>query len=352
MDPALKSLGYTRLPENGTTTENPFMAEELATGPEPLLNMTLKIGSFSLLHTQGPMFMSPPFQSGGYAWKFLLYLNGPPTNCLSFGLIIVGDRFGSALPVGWKVDAKFNIYLFNHVNRSFIKIAENRGWAIRFQFQKLLTLASASLLLSVLTNISNGFLHNDECIFGVKVLVCDDITCARNYLSTLNGVTGTYTWKIKRFPKTFLKLQKDGALFSPRFKVGKYKCSIMCTTVTRSNPALGDGLVKTNRMPSCGNNIPDITMTENRFFSIFIRFQCSCLEDVEKWSETVNTMARIRVIDQSKTEEHIVREGDVILFFFDFLVCNELNCYFLFNVENLNYCVPPPPRPCLYGLGG
>ncbi|PIA45735.1 hypothetical protein AQUCO_01600170v1 [Aquilegia coerulea] len=286
----------------------PYEARTQA-GDQPNLNLTYKIESLSLLYTNNSpeVISSLTFAAGDYAWKFLVFPKGPPQDHMTFGLVLDGTRDYSILPVGSKVDAKFNVYLYNHIKGNFIKVAENQGSSIRFEGQKLKTRASPSLSLGYLSNPSHGYLLCDECIFGVEVLVCDD-TYQCDCLSTIKGaVPVTFTWKMNHFKAKFLKLQKERVGKTPTFKVGDYDGVIMYFAPEYRSGTLEDCPVRLITNP--GSSPKSISETEDRFFSLYIFFSPKCLEESDQCSKHINVKVVLRIKDQSTREEHIQREA-------------------------------------------
>ncbi|KAF5182480.1 hypothetical protein FRX31_027931, partial [Thalictrum thalictroides] len=240
--------------------------------------------------------------------RFYICPKGTPEDSVSFSLALERKEYTSSpLPDGFKVDVKFNVYLYNHFENNFIKISGNQGSAVHFEGKKTRTWAYPSLPQAHLTNPANGYLLGDECMFGIEVLLCDKEECLRDCLLTLNGeATGRFTYKMKHFSKKILELQKKTLGISPSFKVGKYKCSIMYSLYNRDGE-LGDGpVLKLVSRP--WNNRKDTE--SDMFFSLQISFRPFQLEDIkEKWCKRLKTKVLLRVKDQSLREEHVQVEG-------------------------------------------
>ncbi|PIA48254.1 hypothetical protein AQUCO_01400677v1 [Aquilegia coerulea] len=270
----------------------------------PKLNLTFKMESYSLLyHSSEHLFPSMRFYSGGCSWRFYICTKGTPTDTLSFSLTLEGTEFHDPFPNGYKIDAKFNVYLFNHLKNNFVKISGNQGSAVSFERQNPRTWAHPSLPHAYLTDPANGYMFRDTCMFGIEVLRCSN-TCLHDSLLTLNGeATGSYTFQLEPFSEKILERQIIRIGMAPRFEVGNYNCRIMYSLESR-NGTLGDGPFKEVNLPLAEKN------STPQFLSLHIMFRPSQLEDVEdKWSKRLEAKVLMRVKDQSPREEHVQREG-------------------------------------------
>ncbi|XP_057793975.1 uncharacterized protein LOC131010458 [Salvia miltiorrhiza] len=178
------------------------------------VHLLTKIESFSRLwkHEIQPL-ESSEFESGDYKWKVTMNLDD--SGDISVSLCMVGT---SSLPTSWEVNAIFNFFLYNHISDNYLCF---RGKARRFHainpecgFSKLITKKS-------LTDVSNGFLFKDKCVFGAEVFV---IKKQPPLVQTVcvHHVSNPYKheWKISKFSKL------EGIWKSEEFSTGGYKWNI------------------------------------------------------------------------------------------------------------------------------
>ncbi|XAR52938.1 Ubiquitinyl hydrolase 1 [Bertholletia excelsa] len=156
----------------------------------------LKIESFPSFQENNPSFKSDTFESGGYKWKLCLHPNGNKrrkvVDHVSLYLAITETE---ALPLGWKVNATFKFFVFDHIGNKYLTIQfkDDRSFhqlKTEWGFDKLLP-------LDQLKDESNGFLFDDCCVFGAEVFVTN-CTGRCEHLSMIPA-SKTYTWKIDNF---------------------------------------------------------------------------------------------------------------------------------------------------------
>ncbi|KAF5203552.1 Traf-like family protein [Thalictrum thalictroides] len=284
------------------TTGLGIQAEILAKDA-PKLSLTLKIEDFSLLTSSQKLVKSMGFPYGGYRWRLYIYPEGPPKERVCFALEFDGRSDHSPLPCGFKVDAKFNVYIFNHLNNNFVNISGNQGSAVRFVARKSFTWSHPGLPMALLTNPAIGYLFCDQCTFGIEVLLCDDV-CRRDVLSRMNGeVTGSFTFELKPFSQKFLELQnlpnRDAGV-SPHFVFGDYKCLIMYSLYDR-NGKLGDGPLMQSTSPDFNKNSAETDW----FLSLRINLMPLQFDYDEYKCKKLEAKVLLRVKDQSLSGDHV-----------------------------------------------
>ncbi|KAK6118632.1 hypothetical protein DH2020_047624 [Rehmannia glutinosa] len=161
----------------------------------------VKIESFSLLSESGiNKYETRDFEAGGYKWRLIIYPDGHKSgkegNHVSVYLAMAGT---SSLPVGWEVNAIFSIFLFNKILDNYLctwsgKVRRFHAMQSEWGFSKMISKNS-------LKDESNGFLVDDNCVFGAEVFVIERqqvVEC----VSVLK-VTNPYKrdWMIENFSK-------------------------------------------------------------------------------------------------------------------------------------------------------
>ncbi|KAG8366333.1 hypothetical protein BUALT_Bualt17G0068900 [Buddleja alternifolia] len=183
-----------------------------------------KIKSFSLLSENGfDKYETTNFVVGDYKWRLILYPNGRDDgnkeDHISVYLAIADT---SSLPARWEVNAIFSIFLLNQKLDNFLSL---RGRIRRFHavnpewgFSKFISKKS-------FTDPCNGYLVDDNCVFGAEVFVIKSqgaVECLSNlkpgnpYKHSINisnfsklgnlwnsenFVLGDRTWSIRVYPR-------------------------------------------------------------------------------------------------------------------------------------------------------
>ncbi|KAH6778362.1 hypothetical protein C2S51_009674 [Perilla frutescens var. frutescens] len=133
-------------------------------------NLVMKIESFSLLSDYGiKKYESREFVAGDYKWRLIIHPNGYESEKEGEHVSVYLSAAGtSSLPVDWEVHAIFSIFLYNQISDNYLCF---RGKARRFHavnpkwgFAKLISKKS-------LTDPTNGYLVDDNCVFGAEVFV-------------------------------------------------------------------------------------------------------------------------------------------------------------------------------------
>ncbi|KAK6121989.1 hypothetical protein DH2020_044263 [Rehmannia glutinosa] len=161
----------------------------------------IKIESFSLLSECGiKKYETREFEAGGYRWRLIIYPDGHVSesegNHVSVYLAMAGS---SSLPVDWEVNAMFSIFLFNKMLDNYLcfrgKVRRFHAMQSEWGFSKMISKKS-------LTDESNGFLVDDNCVFGAEVFVIKSQQRVVECVSLLK-VPSPYKrdWKITEFSK-------------------------------------------------------------------------------------------------------------------------------------------------------
>ncbi|KAL6190778.1 hypothetical protein ACLB2K_037172 [Fragaria x ananassa] len=145
----------------------------------PPTHYSLEIQLFSLLSEKYSEngYKSNEFKAGGYKWKLVFHPNGNKKrnvkDHISLYLVIVGVADDS-LDSSWEVYVDFRLFLLdqNRLNYlvfedAFTKKTCIHGAIRSVGFDKLIPLEE-------FTDVSNGFLVDDTCVFGAEVFVCKE----------------------------------------------------------------------------------------------------------------------------------------------------------------------------------
>ncbi|KAK4839146.1 hypothetical protein QYF36_019529 [Acer negundo] len=135
------------------------------------IHYLFKIEYFSLLSKSSIVeFCSDVFEAGGYKWKLWIYPTGDNSitgnDHVSVNLELL-ER--SSLPSGWEVDVIANFFMYNHLQNKYFsnqdaKEMHYHSVSTKFGISKFID-------LNTFSNRSNGYLFNDNCVFGVEVFV-------------------------------------------------------------------------------------------------------------------------------------------------------------------------------------
>ncbi|XP_004298262.1 PREDICTED: uncharacterized protein LOC101296566 [Fragaria vesca subsp. vesca] len=145
----------------------------------PPTHYSLEIQLFSLLSAKYSEngYESKVFKAGGYKWKLVFHPNGNKKrnvkDHISLYLVTVGVADDS-LDSNWEVYVDFRLFLLdqNKLNYLVFDDASTKKTCIHgamrsVGFDKLIPLKE-------FTDVSNGFLVDDTCVFGAEVFVCKE----------------------------------------------------------------------------------------------------------------------------------------------------------------------------------
>ncbi|KAL3824138.1 hypothetical protein ACJIZ3_020167 [Penstemon smallii] len=127
-----------------------------------------KIKSFSLLSQNGiDKYESTEFSAGDYKWKLIFYPNGEESENEDDDYIAVNLALAdtSSLHSRWEVNAIFSIFLYNQKSDNFLAM---RGPTRRFHEVKTEWGFPKFISKKSLIDPSNGYLVNDNCVFGAE----------------------------------------------------------------------------------------------------------------------------------------------------------------------------------------
>ncbi|GFQ06905.1 ubiquitin carboxyl-terminal hydrolase 12, partial [Phtheirospermum japonicum] len=143
----------------------------IETREAPPAHFLIKIESFSLIDNHGiDKYETKEVLDGDYKWILIIYPNGHKRGRDGEGYVSVYLSISDTTSqrAYWEVDATFSICLFN-------QISDNYRYAIvkahRFHAMKVERGFSQFISKNDLIDPSNGYLIDDNCVFGVEVFV-------------------------------------------------------------------------------------------------------------------------------------------------------------------------------------
>ncbi|CAH9130560.1 unnamed protein product [Cuscuta epithymum] len=193
---------YLRKEYMGSTT-----AVEKWKRDTPPSHFIFMIRSFSQLSQSGIQKLeSGVFQACDKKWKLCVHYDKGDKKAdgedddgrISLYLQIVETE---SLPRGWEVHAKFNLFVYDQINDSYLTIQDGGGKVRRFHYMKTKWGLDELLPLSTFTNPSNGYLVDDTCAFGAEVFVLPNSTKRECHSIMVNKdpENNIHTWKVSGF---------------------------------------------------------------------------------------------------------------------------------------------------------
>ncbi|KAJ4846323.1 hypothetical protein Tsubulata_005911 [Turnera subulata] len=165
----------------------------------PPMHYTVKIESFSLLLESGlEKYETDHFESGGHKWKLVLHPGKQNDKDGQVSLYLaVADP--DEIPIGWEVNAQINFFVFDQIRDQYLIIPGNNGIGTRFQKMKTEWGLRNFISHKALRDISNGYLVDDCCVFGVEVFVIGSPSKGQTLSFVKQPLGGVYTWKVNNF---------------------------------------------------------------------------------------------------------------------------------------------------------
>ncbi|KAL7145566.1 hypothetical protein ABFS83_07G093000 [Erythranthe nasuta] len=160
-----------------------------------------KIESCSLLQNCGiDKYETNDFVAGEYKWKLIICPNGDDKrkDCDYISIYLaMGDT--SFMPANWEVNAVFSIFLYNQIHDNYLY---SLGITRRFLGVKPQWGFSKFISKEFLTDPSNGYIVDDNCVFGAEVSIVKKEAFAIECLSLKNfEISYKRDWKIPNFSK-------------------------------------------------------------------------------------------------------------------------------------------------------
>ncbi|EYU21853.1 hypothetical protein MIMGU_mgv1a020363mg, partial [Erythranthe guttata] len=167
----------------------------METRDAPPAHFLIKIESFSLMQKNGiDKYETHEFVAGEYKWKLIIYLNEKDCDYISVHLSMSDSN---SLPPNWEVNAVFNMFLLNQISGNYhysVRTRRFHGMKMEWGFSKFIS-------KKILLDPSNGYLMNDNCVFGAEVFVLKREAITENL--SLESCIAPYKrdWKIANFSK-------------------------------------------------------------------------------------------------------------------------------------------------------
>ncbi|CAK8544315.1 unnamed protein product [Lathyrus sativus] len=208
-------------------TEMKTAGQVLSTTPmkgrkAPPSHYTFKIQSFSLLSKASiEKCVSEEFEAGGYKWSLSIYptgnTKGNGQGHVSIYLMLMDT---TSLPNDWEINAIINFSAYNFNDDEYVTTHD--ATVRRFHVMKTEWGISKFINLETFLNPSNGYLNDDDCVFGAEVFIVKT-TNKGNCLSMIQkSATVSHSWKFSKF--SFANL--DNYEFES-FVAGDYKWKLL-----------------------------------------------------------------------------------------------------------------------------
>lgn len=218
--PCAKSFGgftaSTPSLNKGSKGENTGFTSDLTIKDSSAYDFLWTIKSFSKLPAGNESKqISGRFEAKGYSWKMILYPNGNIVNG-QISLYVMLSRTNSH-PSEAAFKVSYELFLFNQNTRStlsekgenLVQVQDEMGFR---NFIDLKTFKSSS----------NGYLVNESCMFGVKILQVVPIKTNTECFQPVEKISHEYAWKIENFSKLDKKSSHE-----KKFTAGNYLWSIV-----------------------------------------------------------------------------------------------------------------------------
>ncbi|GJV22424.1 TNF receptor-associated factor homolog 1b-like protein [Tanacetum coccineum] len=191
----------------------------------PPAHYILNVQQFSLLTKHSiERYESGEFEAGGYKWKLVIHPNGNKSkNASEFISVYLAMADSTSLPPGWELYATFRIFLLDQNNDSYLKLEDPISKGRRFHRLRTEWGFDQFVSLKAFNDSSNGYLLEDNCVFGAEVFVCKERSKGKTECLSMvkDAVPCKYTWKISNYTKVNADYEHSNV-----FHVGDYKWKI------------------------------------------------------------------------------------------------------------------------------
>ncbi|KVH89716.1 MATH-like protein [Cynara cardunculus var. scolymus] len=176
-----------------------------STSEAPPAHYILNIQQFSSLtkHDVG-RYESSEFEAGGYKWKLVVHPNGNKSKKVGeFLSVYLAMAEPTSLPPGWEVYATFRIFLLDQNNDNYLKLEDAMSKGRRFHRLRTEWGFDRFIDLKEFSDSSNGYLLEDDCVFGAEVFVCKERSKGKTECLSMvkDAVAFKNTWKISSYTK-------------------------------------------------------------------------------------------------------------------------------------------------------
>ncbi|KAF8039002.1 hypothetical protein BT93_B1525 [Corymbia citriodora subsp. variegata] len=179
----------------------------------PPAHYVVKIQSLSLLSKHSlDKYETRVFQAGGYKWNLVLYPNGNKSkNVKEHVSLYLSMAETSSLPSGWEVHALVRFFLLDQDKDSYLIIQDSMRKEWRFHRMKLECGFDQLMPLKTFSDVQNGYLMDDTCVFGAEVFVTREKSTGKgeNLLMIKDAISQKHTWKVDNFSKLGMEFSES-----------------------------------------------------------------------------------------------------------------------------------------------
>ncbi|KAL6193561.1 hypothetical protein ACLB2K_034645 [Fragaria x ananassa] len=144
---------------------------------------------------------SKEFEAGGYKWKLVFYPNGNKKrnveDHISLYLVMAGV---DSLDSSWEVYVDFRLFLLDQNKGNYLVFED--AFTKKKCFHGAMPSAGFDKLIPLedFTDVSNGFLVDDTCVFGAEVFVCKERRTGKGQcLARMKGASVCkHVWKVDK----------------------------------------------------------------------------------------------------------------------------------------------------------
>ncbi|CAK8544319.1 unnamed protein product [Lathyrus sativus] len=188
----------------------------------PPSHFTFKIQSFSLLSKASiEKCVSEEFEAGGYKWSLSIYptgnRKGNGQGHVSIYLMLMDT---TSLPNDWEINAIINFSAYNFSDDEYVTTHD--ATVRRFHVMKTEWGISKFINLETFLDPSNGYLNDDDCVFGAEVFIVKTTNKGDCLSMIQESATVSYSWKFSKFSSANLDKYE-----SESFVAGDYKWKLL-----------------------------------------------------------------------------------------------------------------------------
>ncbi|XP_058740701.1 uncharacterized protein LOC131612989 [Vicia villosa] len=188
----------------------------------PPSHYTFKMQSFSLLSKASiEKCVSEEFEAGGYKWSLSIYPTGNPKGNgqghISIYLTLVDQ---TSLPNDWEINAIINFSVYNFNDDEYLTTQD--ATVRRFHVMKTEWGISKFINLETFLDPSNGYLNDDDCVFGAEVFIVKTMNKGNCLSMIKESSTVSHSWKFSKFSLANLDKYE-----SESFVGGDYKWKLL-----------------------------------------------------------------------------------------------------------------------------
>ncbi|KAI7748814.1 hypothetical protein M8C21_019577 [Ambrosia artemisiifolia] len=129
----------------------------------------------------------------------------------------------TSLKPGWEVYAAFRVFLLDQNNDTYLKLEDERTNGRRFHRLRTEWGFDQFMSLKEFGDSNNGYLLDDNCVFGAEVYVCKERNKGKTESLSLvkEAVSYKHTWKINNYSKVNTECENSNV-----FTIGDHKWKV------------------------------------------------------------------------------------------------------------------------------